>query len=122
MSVMLWSAETLGNVASFLSPKEDPCRSFPQVCKNLATVSAANVAEFMETYKGRHGTPSPLTALEIGESAPEVADEKRARETLALLNYNALTADLELRAKATNALASLLSQAMIRLNELEQTA
>lgn len=122
MSVMLWDAEDLGNVARFLVDVRDIYGALPQIREHLATVSRANVAEFMETYRGRHGTPKPVTPAEIATWTPTEPDEQRARSTLALLSYNAMTADVELRAQAERALAFLLSRAMIRLNEMERTA
>ena len=122
MSVRLWDAEDLGNVARFLVDVRDIYGALPQIRKHLATVSRANVAEFMETYQGRHGTPSPVTEQEIAAWTPTKPDEQRARSVLALLSYNALTTDVELRTQAERALTYLLSRAMIRLNELERIA
>jgi hypothetical protein len=112
MSVIVWSPEELGNVARFLAPTGD---AFGVACKLLAAVSRANVAEFVETYAQRHGTPEAATEQEIREGAPGNANRTQAIHTLELLDYNAQTNDSALRAEATGALAHLLTLAVRRL-------
>lgn len=120
MSVINFGARELGNVLTFILEESwRPAEEERHVAGLLATVSQANGAEFLETYSTRHGQPEVSDAEDIIFARPDRSDPERALSTLNLLSYNAQTRDAELRAKATEALTSLLTRALRRATKVQ---
>jgi len=116
MSVISWSVEDFGNLAAYLVPgHSDYARHQRRLtAEDLATISQANVEEFMSTYASRHGTPEPVTADQILGAAPNLGHPGRAASMLKLLAYNAHGSE-EGRLRTQTALACVLTQAVCRL-------
>lgn len=114
MSVIFWTVEELATVSVYLAP-QGLNYGGQQVAEELAAVSVANVAEFVETYGDRQGSPVPHTAQEIRLAAAlQSGNPKEALQTLTLLGSNVLTVDPVVRLRAFEALGFLLTQALRR--------
>jgi hypothetical protein len=111
MSVISWGVGELANVVQFLAQR-NRLYSVEAIAERLAVVSLANVAEFVDNYGTRQGTPQPLTAVEIEAARPMRANAESALGTLRLLDYNALCEDVILRGEALEAIAWLLKLAL----------
>jgi len=118
MSVILFSAEELGNAGSYLvaSPliREE---AHKQVAEWLAEYSVGNAWAYSHQYGGEL---EPASVEEIRKAInPRQVDKRRARSTILLLAYNGATnAGRETRlAGYFEALANLLNMAFGRLTD-----
>lgn len=92
MSVAFFGAEELVNVARYLTSSEWSSDEFTeQVCRDLAQYSIANAWAFNRQYRE---DAAPVTYQEIAvpvRSDAPMFEPARARSTLGLLSYNAVT-------------------------------
>ena len=95
MSVIFFTVGELGNIARVLAPGASDCdrRSFIFYSEQLAIISQANAAAYIETYEDRHGTPEPHSAEAIREAAPSPVkiQTRRACDDITSLEYNAIS-------------------------------